>query len=395
MTSRGHGRRRTRLAPSNKQCSAALLCLFVGTLLSGCTVWQNARRTILDEPSQYSWMCDRKRSVEVYQEWADQAWREQCASHPRRRYSSAYVGGFKDGFVDYVFAGGSGEPPAVPPRQFWNVEERNPRGHTQADQWFAGFRLGAQVAHNEGYREQTIVPASVFNLGPERDSWEDAWHEHSRSSEPFTAPRLDAPHLPEAVPPGRPIPEETSDFSEPTFPQNGTPNAADIPRESPNKADSPEAMPVPARGPFGEETPPPPEPRIRNRETPPVEPGIDSIFDSAEDERGLEQHTILTQSHIEDTQQDSVERTARIAFATAIRGGRKPHAANAKLSKPVHHWNVHYEGDPSLQEVRKRPQTSPAQNRDMVPLTPVSSSRPAEIPKSRDRAEEMFRQLSR
>ena len=147
---------------ANRQTASLLVCLLLCISLTGCTVCQNAKRTMLVEPREFSWRKDRKESVEMYRCWADQAWREQCSSDPEQSVSSAYVAGFKDGFVDYVYAGGPGEPPPVPPRQFWNADQRNPCGHAAATDWFAGFRHGAQLAREEGYRKRALVPASIF-----------------------------------------------------------------------------------------------------------------------------------------------------------------------------------------------------------------------------------------
>lgn len=71
--------------------------------------------------------------------------------------SPDYVAGFRDGFVDYVYAGGTGEPPPVPPRRYWNVGLRSPGGKARANDWFAGFRHGARSAHDGGYREMGTV----------------------------------------------------------------------------------------------------------------------------------------------------------------------------------------------------------------------------------------------
>ena len=129
---------------------ALLLCLIACISLAGCTLCKNAKRTVLDEPSEFSWMKDRKQSLAVYRTWANHAWCEQCSTDPKQCATGAYVAGFKDGFVDYVYGGGTGEPPPVPPQSFWNVEKRNPRGHSAAIDWFAGYRHGALVAREEG-----------------------------------------------------------------------------------------------------------------------------------------------------------------------------------------------------------------------------------------------------
>lgn len=146
-----------------------VLVLFAAALMAfqpGCTVYQNARRTMFREPAQYGWKADRKHSIKAYRAWADQAWSHQFSTPSGMPYSSDYEAGFKDGFVDFVYAGGSGEPPPVPPRRYWNLDHRTPQGQNAAADWFAGFRLGARVAREEGYREQATIDSSVYALGP-------------------------------------------------------------------------------------------------------------------------------------------------------------------------------------------------------------------------------------
>jgi hypothetical protein len=89
--------------------------IFLATciLISGCTVCQNARRTMWYEPAAFSWKHDRRRSVEVYRQWAERAWQEESVNCQEMMGASDYVLGFHDGFVDYVYAGGNGEPPVL------------------------------------------------------------------------------------------------------------------------------------------------------------------------------------------------------------------------------------------------------------------------------------------
>jgi hypothetical protein len=133
-------------------------------LLSGCTVCQNAMRTMYHEPKAFSWKDDRPRSVELYRNMADQAWREELGHCPELLGEVDYAIGFRDGFVDFVYAGGNGEPPPIPPRQFWNAILRTPDGKRRADQWFAGYRHGARVARHGGYRELGIVHTSLLGV---------------------------------------------------------------------------------------------------------------------------------------------------------------------------------------------------------------------------------------
>jgi hypothetical protein len=71
-----------------------------------------------------------------------------------------YRSGFLDGFVDYTYAGGTGEPPPVPPRTFWNVQLRSLEGKARVNQWFAGYRHGARMAASGGYRALATIHTS-------------------------------------------------------------------------------------------------------------------------------------------------------------------------------------------------------------------------------------------
>ena len=62
-------------------------------------------------------------------------------------------------------AGGSGEPPPAPPRESCNIMLRSPNGQAEVADWYAGYRVGADVAHDGGYRERVTLQSSV-PLGP-------------------------------------------------------------------------------------------------------------------------------------------------------------------------------------------------------------------------------------
>ena len=137
-------------------------------LLSGCTVCELAMRTTKHEPEAFSWKHDRPRSTEVYEQWAEQVWGEESASCPEMATEKDYYLGFRDGFVDFIWAGGNGEPPPVPPRHLWNVMLRSPDGKRRADLWFDGYRHGARVARFGGYREMGTIRTSLAGFA--RDS---------------------------------------------------------------------------------------------------------------------------------------------------------------------------------------------------------------------------------
>jgi hypothetical protein len=70
----------------------------------------------------------------------------------------AFHEGFVEGFVDYVEAGGTGEPPYLPPFRYRLTEHRTPEGQAAIRDWYAGFREGSAAAKASGLRELNYVP---------------------------------------------------------------------------------------------------------------------------------------------------------------------------------------------------------------------------------------------
>jgi hypothetical protein len=179
--------------------------LYLGGLFlacQGCCPLARSGRTSIVEPLMYpryvnDWIdCSRNRKL------AQSAWAEFVSCVPAA-YSKDFEKGFKEGFTDYLFWGGTGAPPPVPPRCYWNAKYQNPEGHKAIDDWFAGFRKGAERARESGSRKLVVVPASAVlpSMLPETSS----------------APALPAPAGPgpslgpgagleEALPPPRPVP---------------------------------------------------------------------------------------------------------------------------------------------------------------------------------------------
>lgn len=200
----------------------AIVCI----LFTGCTVCENARRTMCTEPHLFHWKKDKRRSLAVYSAWADDAWQEHAHNCTQLDGGSAdYIIGFRDGFVDYVYAGGTGEPPPVPPRHLWNVDFRNGEGHQRAEDWFAGYRHGAQVARDEGYRDLATIRSSVLGLPPEpsdiygEDGWQGGYGGHDAWPATEPLPEPDAPPTPDLNGPTPPTdtvtPRDTESTSEP------------------------------------------------------------------------------------------------------------------------------------------------------------------------------------
>lgn len=138
----------------------SVLLLFATLICSpGCSVMYLAKRTIKYEPRDFDLTLDEAAACKQYAIWAEEEWGRYLDTASQVSISPDYERGFREGFVDYVFAGGNGEPPPVPPRRFWRTMYRNPEGDQSINEWSAGFRIGAGVARDNGYRRRAMVPA--------------------------------------------------------------------------------------------------------------------------------------------------------------------------------------------------------------------------------------------
>jgi hypothetical protein len=98
--------------------------------------------------------------------WAGQAWQNVRAACPQAAYSKDYEAGFEDGFAHYLFRGGNGEPPPLPPRHYRKITYQTPQGYRAIEDWFAGYRHGAAVARESGYREFVTGPSALRSVPP-------------------------------------------------------------------------------------------------------------------------------------------------------------------------------------------------------------------------------------
>ncbi len=114
---------------------------------------------------------------------AREAWQNVKAACPTRPYSADYGQGFQVGFADYLYAGGNGEPPAMPPKRYRHYHAESPKGAEALQDWYEGFRHGARVAKESGLRQYVVIslpppvappPPPLPPLGPNADSptWE-------------------------------------------------------------------------------------------------------------------------------------------------------------------------------------------------------------------------------
>jgi len=140
------------------QLGAFLLIL---SLQTGCGLSRQVAENVVIKPLQWNRYSDSLARHCRDKSLAEEAWEEVC-SRDGDVYSRHYRRGFFDGFNDYLDAGGTGDPPVLPPRTYWRVYFQNAEGHQAIDDWFEGFRHGASIARASGVRNFVTVPLSSY-----------------------------------------------------------------------------------------------------------------------------------------------------------------------------------------------------------------------------------------
>ncbi|MCA8990957.1 MAG: hypothetical protein KDA88_03215 [Planctomycetaceae bacterium] len=75
--------------------------------------------------------------------------------------------GFENAFED-VSTGSRGQIPSQPPPPYWNMCARSPDGHARVEQWYAGYRVGIDLAlahygdHNRVHPAGMECPAANY-----------------------------------------------------------------------------------------------------------------------------------------------------------------------------------------------------------------------------------------
>ncbi|MBY0524781.1 MAG: hypothetical protein K2R98_15355 [Gemmataceae bacterium] len=130
---------------------------------SGFEIFRYSTRNLVEAPLYAGGDCvERMRDRKL----AKAAWEAIVQSHPDQLYTVHYVRGFEDGYTDYLYAGGNGEPPVVPPFEYRKVSYETPEGVQAIEDWFAGFRRGTAAARASGQRELIVLPVSLPGTAP-------------------------------------------------------------------------------------------------------------------------------------------------------------------------------------------------------------------------------------
>ena len=147
---------------------------------TGCSPISNLTHTMLIEPLQFCDFREEHRTHARHERLAESAWEEFPCYQNGECISPHFARGFKDGFADYLDAGGTGEPPPIPPRSYWRDTSES-GGHQAIRDWFAGFRQGAAVARESGYRQFATISLST-------STDDHVWPERQPVAEPLPTP---------------------------------------------------------------------------------------------------------------------------------------------------------------------------------------------------------------
>ncbi len=136
----------------------AVCLLGLGAAAAGCQLVATGTHNLLYDLK----LCTDQSAEHVHDcQLAKKIWTDIVASCPEGTYSKDYAQGFKDGFVDYIEGGGSGDPPPFPPAHYRCSAYHTFEGHKAVDDWFGGWRHGAAMAKQTGRRELVMTPVVI------------------------------------------------------------------------------------------------------------------------------------------------------------------------------------------------------------------------------------------
>jgi len=123
---------------------------------SGCgTFYADAARNLIEAPIR---ACDDMHLKKSCRQLARSAWEQYGCAHAPEGSSEHFAAGWMAGFADYLYLGGPGLPPAVPPFPYQLRRYETPEGHIAIEQWYAGFAQGSEAARASGLRESIVIP---------------------------------------------------------------------------------------------------------------------------------------------------------------------------------------------------------------------------------------------
>ncbi len=185
-------------------------------LLPGCGLSKYITKNVFIDPVHFDYNSDNVFRHIRDKRWAEEAWQRVADSTPFV-LSKHYRRGFEEGYIDYLNNGGSGEPPLSPPRRYWALFYQSPEGNEAIQDWFAGFRHGAAVAKESGYRDLVVIPTHIPPAAPS-----DAMRNATKMTDKNGA-SIEAPQTPTPAPVPRPQDSSTPESTTPTKPMERVP----------------------------------------------------------------------------------------------------------------------------------------------------------------------------
>jgi len=138
------------------RCAFASMLFGLSILSSGCALLEDATRNTF---AAMRTPIAEHREAARNRRWAEEAWGGVCTTGS---YSLDYAQGFKDGYAEYLFRGGDGEPPLVAPPRYRRLTDQTPAGFAAIQDWFHGYRHGAAIARDSGVRQWITGPSALL-----------------------------------------------------------------------------------------------------------------------------------------------------------------------------------------------------------------------------------------
>tara|TARA_R110002111_G_scaffold256979_2_gene324593 strand:- start:71511 stop:72503 length:993 start_codon:yes stop_codon:yes gene_type:complete len=153
--------------------------------------------------------------------------------------SKAFRDGYREAYVD-IALGESGEVPPVPPEEYWAAHYRTAAGYQEIQEWFTGYKLGAEHAWADGRYEFNQI-ATPYSLAGWDQPQSDYGNGNADYYQNFPQPEANsnyAPRSPNTVLP--PPPTTQTDRPLFTVPQRNVPK----PVQAAPQMKQPQAPPV-------------------------------------------------------------------------------------------------------------------------------------------------------
>ena len=130
------------------------------------------------------------------------------AGNCKEKPSKAFRDGYQQAYID-IALGDSGEVPPVPPEEYWAAHYRTPEGYLESQEWFTGYKLGAEHALADGRYDYNEI-ATPYSLAGWDQSQSGYWGENTNDQQfptesadvnqdyPLPAPMSSSQHTPPA-----------------------------------------------------------------------------------------------------------------------------------------------------------------------------------------------------